>query len=127
MDGTPQGKSLPPRTVEVMTRLEQHIPTVPDELVLHLLRRSGDDLSDNELVRLIGLAGERFLSMILTDAMQIAKRKQSLSAKERRQLGYAVATGRKDASKTVLLSEDVAEALQEFGISVRAAPYFVNH
>eukprot|EP00882_Tetradesmus_deserticola_P012950 GHRQ01013727.1.p2 GENE.GHRQ01013727.1~~GHRQ01013727.1.p2 ORF type:complete len:128 (+),score=63.03 GHRQ01013727.1:244-627(+) len=127
MDGTPQGKSLPPRTVEVMTRLEQHIPTVPDELVLHLLRRRGDDLSDNELVRLIGLAGERFLSTILTDAMQIAKRKQSLSAKERRQLGYAVATGRKDASKTVLLSEDVAEALQEFGISVRTAPYFVNH
>uniref|UniRef100_A0A383W5W2 Transcription initiation factor TFIID subunit 10 n=1 Tax=Tetradesmus obliquus TaxID=3088 RepID=A0A383W5W2_TETOB len=127
MEGAPQGKSLPPRTVEVMAHLEQHIPTVPDELVLHLLRRSGDEANDKELVRLIGLAGERFLSTILTDAMQIMRRKQSVGLKERRQLGYAGGTGKKDSSKALLLAEDVAEALREFGITVRAAPYFVNH
>jgi hypothetical protein len=48
---------------------------------------------------------------------RIAKRKQALPAKDRRQLGYAVPTGKKDTGKTVLLTEDVAESLQE----VRAA------
>jgi hypothetical protein len=46
-------------------------------------------------------------------ACRIAKRKQALPAKDRRQLGYAVQTGKKDTGKTVLLTEDVAEALQE--------------
>jgi hypothetical protein len=56
-------------------------------------------------------------------ACRIAKRKQALPAKDRRQLGYAVPAGKKDAGRTVLLTEDVAEALQEVsGSAPRPAP-----
>lgn len=47
MDGP---RALPPRTVEVLQRLEQqYSPTVPDELVQHFQRRSGDDSADPQL------------------------------------------------------------------------------
>eukprot|EP00878_Enallax_costatus_P015825 GHUV01016583.1.p2 GENE.GHUV01016583.1~~GHUV01016583.1.p2 ORF type:complete len:105 (+),score=37.54 GHUV01016583.1:121-435(+) len=102
---TPAGKSLPPRTVEVMTALENYTPTVPEELVQHYMRRNGDDGNDAQL---------------------IAKRRQQMSLPARRQLGYATGS-KKDDKKTTLLAEDVAEALKEFGISVRNAPYYLNH
>eukprot|EP00878_Enallax_costatus_P005587 GHUV01005860.1.p2 GENE.GHUV01005860.1~~GHUV01005860.1.p2 ORF type:complete len:126 (+),score=45.39 GHUV01005860.1:121-498(+) len=123
---TPAGKSLPPRTVEVMTALENYTPTVPEELVQHYMRRNGDDGNDAQLMRFIGLAGERFLATIMADALQIAKRRQQMSLPARRQLGYATGS-KKDDKKTTLLAEDVAEALKEFGISVRNAPYYLNH
>jgi hypothetical protein len=59
-------------------------------------------------------------SPLCTVACRIAKRKQALPAKDRRQLGYAVQTGKKDTGKTVLLTEDVAEALQEVSWWCRA-------
>ncbi|KAF8055908.1 TAF10 [Scenedesmus sp. PABB004] len=125
-EGAPAGKALPPRTADVMARLEHYQPTVPDELVLHVMRRNGDDGSDPQLVRLLGLAGERFLSTILTDAMQLAKRKQQMPLAARRQLGYA-GPGKKDDKRTVLLAEDVGGALKDAGLNARPAPYYINH
>lgn len=108
-----------------MTQLENYSPTVPEELVQHYMRRSGDDGNDAQLMRFIGIAGERFLATLMTDAMQIAKRRQQMTQPMRRQLGYATAS-KKDDKRTPLLAEDVAEALKEFGINVRNAPYHVN-
>ncbi len=40
-------KALPPRTLEVLSRLDSgYTPTVPEELVLHCMRCAGDDTSD---------------------------------------------------------------------------------
>eukprot|EP00775_Hariotina_reticulata_P012132 gene12132-12270_t len=121
-----EGKPLPPRTLEVMARLEQYTPTVPEELVQHCLRRNGDDCDDPQQMRLIALAGEKFLSTVIGDAMQIAKRKQQMSLPMRRQLGYQ-APGKKEDKRTVLLTEDITEALTDVGIHIRNASYFVNH
>lgn len=129
MDGRPSGiaaKPLPPKTVEVLDRLRDYTPTVPDELVLHYMRRGGDEGNDPQLVRFIALAGERFIATVLSDAMQLCRRKQQMSLQARRQLGYTGGTGKKDDKRHVLLTEDVAEALKDVGISVRNAPYFVS-
>ena len=46
-DGMDGGKALPPRTLEVLARLHGgYAPTVPEELVLHCMRRAGDDTGD---------------------------------------------------------------------------------
>jgi hypothetical protein len=44
---------------------------------------------------------------------RLCKRKQQISLPQRRQLGYAAGTGKRDDKRHVLLTEDVAEALKD--------------
>lgn len=47
VDAMEDSKALPPRTLEVLSRLDSgYTPTVPEELVLHCMRCAGDDTSD---------------------------------------------------------------------------------
>lgn len=83
-------------------------PTLPDEVVAHLLDRAGANIADPALVRLVGLATQHFLYEVLTDARQI----QRLRTKDR-----------KDHTAE-LLQTDLAMALQQQGISI-AKPDFI--
>ena len=83
-------------------------PTIPDEVVSHLLDRSGANLSDPSLVRLVGLATQHFLYDLLTDARQI----QRLRTKDKKE------------HTAELMLGDLAMALQQQGISI-AKPEFI--
>ena len=69
---------------------------------------NGCDCREPQLARLISLAGQRFLTSIVNDALQIARRKLQAPVAARRAAGY----NPKD-KRLVLAAEDVAEALKE--------------
>lgn len=83
-------------------------PTIPDEVVAHLLERSGANLSDPALVRLVGLTTHHFLYDLLTDARQI----QRLRTKDKKDHTAELMTG------------DLAMALQQQGITI-GKPEFI--
>lgn len=105
-------------TQQLLTKLEEDLPTiVPEELVLHHFKQAGCSCDDDpQLVKLVAVAGQKFLAAVVNDAMQLARRK-AMSAPR----------GKKAVEPRLVLSpEDVATALKEYGVNVRPAPYFVN-
>ncbi|KAI8463687.1 MAG: hypothetical protein J3K34DRAFT_443021 [Monoraphidium minutum] len=105
-------------TPQLLTKLEEDLPTiVPEELVMHQFKQAGCNCDeDPQLVKLVALAGQRFLSAVANDAIQIAKRR-----------GVAPVGKKKAAEPRLVLNvEDTAAALREYGVSVRPAPYYVD-
>lgn len=117
MAATPGGSKLP----EVLSDLEDYLPTVPDEVTQHILRVHGAQFDDPRLVRLVSLAAQNFLAGVTNDALQVHKRRKQASTWRQKELGYNA----KD-QRLVLATEDVAEALKELGVDVAAAPYFAS-
>lgn len=93
---------------------------VPDSLTRYVLRRAGFECRDERTVRLASLAAQRFLASVLEDSANIAKRRRLGPAAHLRAEGL----GRERT--LVLTVEDAAEALQDAGVSVRPAPYYVD-
>ena len=120
----PQGsQNLPPgappptgdggtSVAEFLSNLEQYSPTIPDAVTMHYLQKAGFDSSDPRIARLISLAGQKFISDIVLDAMQQAKMKGLGQTKK----------GSKEVKYT--LTMDLLESvLHEYGINVRKPPY----
>lgn len=80
------------------------------------------------MLKLVSLAGQRFMRMVLHDALQVCKRR--VKAEE----VSAAAKAKKDAKsrrETVgawaLTSEDVSNALREYGINNNVPPFFLQN
>lgn len=114
--------SLPDGTAELLGTLEEVNPTVPDELTLHILRKSGYDCLDPGLVRLISLSAERFVASVLNSAHQNAKIKK-LAENKRRSKSSKMSEA--EFRHHVVTTEDLATALSEHGVSLRRPPYYV--
>ena len=65
-----------------------------------------------DLVNLISIAAQKFISDIAVDALTHNKMRQSLCGKK------------KNSRKFVMNTEDLLEALKDKGISVKKQPYF---
>jgi transcription initiation factor TFIID subunit 10 len=74
-------------------------------------------VTDPRVVRLAGLATQRFLAAVAHDAAQVERRRRAAA----RGVGSAVAAVR--GRKGVLSPEDLAEALHEYGINLIKPPY----
>lgn len=105
---------------DFLLQLENYNPSIPDSVVSHYLNQSGFDSQDPRLVRLIGLASQKFLSDIVNDALQHCKMRTSsqLNQASKNQKGPK-------EKKYVMTMDDLSPALQEYGITAKKPHYFM--
>ncbi|MCP9264653.1 Transcription initiation factor TFIID subunit 10 [Dirofilaria immitis] len=82
--------------------LDNYVPTIPDAVTIHYMKKSGVDCADSRVIRLFSLAAQKFTSDIILDAMQ---------------------QGTKETRYT-LTSELLEPVLAEYGIELKRPPYF---
>ncbi|GLC46476.1 hypothetical protein PLESTM_001879600 [Pleodorina starrii] len=129
-----QPQLLPPSTEQVYSGLAEAPLVVPPQLVQYYMRKSGqgpilynisaDDRECNEDMRLtqvVSLAAQRFLATVLNDAMQHHKMKRASGLKAMKEAGLDPKDKRR-----LLRTDDLAQALQEYGITLRNPPYYVD-
>ncbi|KAF9417953.1 hypothetical protein SFRURICE_002340 [Spodoptera frugiperda] len=105
---------------DFLLQLENYNPSIPDSVVAHYLNMSGFESQDPRLIRLIALASQKFLSDIANDALQHCKMRTSSQMTQ----SSKNPKGPKE-KKYVMTMEDLAPALQEYGIIARKPHYFV--
>jgi len=101
---------------EIVDRLEDYSPVLPDSTVQAVLAHSGLRTTDPQLTRLISIAAQKFISDIAYDALQHCKMRGG--GKEQKSKGST-----KD-KKYDLTTEDLVESLSDQGISVRKPQYY---
>ncbi|EFO20411.1 tbp-associated transcription factor family protein 10 isoform b Taf [Loa loa] len=93
--------------------LDNYVPTIPDAVTIHYMKKSGVDCADSRVIRLFSLAAQKFTSDIILDAMQQARMKGLGQTKK----------GTKETRYT-LTSELLEPVLAEYGIELKRPPYF---
>ena len=99
---------------DFLLNLEEFTPTIPDSVTMHYLNASGFESSDPRVIRLISLAAQKFVSDVVNDALHHSKIRAA---------GGISKKVVKD-KKLVLSMEDLAPALQEYGINAKKPHYF---
>jgi transcription initiation factor TFIID subunit 10 len=61
---------------EFLLSLDSYNPTIPENLTKHYLERSGLDVKDPRITKLISLATDKLLSEILYESRQVATLRQ---------------------------------------------------
>ncbi|MEW5300727.1 MAG: hypothetical protein WDW38_005343 [Sanguina aurantia] len=112
---------LPDGTTDLLLKLSDQPLIVPDELTQHIMNKSGQDAKDPDLVRLACLASQMFLASVIHDTMQNHKMKSLAPPAHLKAQGMSLKESRK-----VLRTEDLATALGDYGVNVKACPYFVD-
>ncbi|VDN94357.1 unnamed protein product [Brugia pahangi] len=107
--------SVPPGTSlrDFVNDLDNYVPTIPDAVTIHYMKKSGVDCADSRVIRLFSLAAQKFTSDIILDAMQQARMKGLGQTKK----------GTKETRYT-LTSELLEPVLAEYGIELKRPPYF---
>ncbi|XP_068141660.1 transcription initiation factor TFIID subunit 10 [Drosophila tropicalis] len=109
---------------ELMRQLTDYQPTVPDALTVNLLKQAGFGTVDTQLVRLISVSAQKFISDIVNDALQHCKTR---STNIQHSSGHSSNKDKKNPKdrKYTLAMEDLVPALADHGITVRKPQYFV--
>ncbi|GAX76518.1 hypothetical protein CEUSTIGMA_g3964.t1 [Chlamydomonas eustigma] len=110
--------TLPDGTSELIERLDEQPPLVPDELTQYILGKSGQGSSDPRVTRLISLAGQRFISAVVNETLQLCKTRETASKRQLKQGGYV--------EKRVLMTEDLSKALKEYGVHLRRPQFYLD-
>ncbi|VDM99260.1 unnamed protein product [Thelazia callipaeda] len=105
------GTSL--RLVDFVNDLDNYVPTIPDAVAIHYMKKCGVDCADSRVIRLFSLASQKFISDIVLDAMQQARMKGLGQTKK----------GTKETRYTLTL-ELLEPVLAEYGIELKKPPYF---
>jgi len=98
---------------------------VPDELTRYIVQHSGIACSrstaedankektalDERTLRLFSLAGQKFLTDLIDEACVVQQNRMQAPAKVQSQEGYYT-----KEKKAVLLTDDLAQAMKEFGL-----------
>jgi len=111
-----------PRSVEpvleVLDRVEAYQPAIPDNVTENILINSGLNTNDPQMVRLVSLAAQKFISDIAYEALQHCKMRGGGKEQKKKE-------GRKSEKFTMTL-DDLNGSLQEHGIMVQKPPYYAN-
>lgn len=102
-------------------RLEDYVPTIPDELTQHCIEEGGLVTKDKRIVRLVSVAAQRFIALATNDALQVCKRRRLAPAKELRERGFDPRDKR-----LILAMEDLAAALEDYGVNLKSPQYFAD-
>uniref|UniRef100_A0A2M4AM13 Transcription initiation factor TFIID subunit 10 n=1 Tax=Anopheles triannulatus TaxID=58253 RepID=A0A2M4AM13_9DIPT len=111
---------------DFLTQLEDYTPTIPDSVTSYYLNSAGFEGADPRIVRLISIAAQKFISDVANDALQHCKTRTnsaptSGSSKSHNQ---KISSSSKDRKHTLTM-DDLQPALNDYGITVRKAHYFV--
>jgi transcription initiation factor TFIID subunit 10 len=110
--------ALPEGTSDLLERLDEQPPLVPDELTQYILCKSGQGSSDLRVTRIVSLAGQRFISAVLNETLQLCKTRLTASKRQLKQGGYV--------EKRELMTEDLAKALKEYGVHLSRPQYYLD-
>ncbi|RKO83375.1 transcription initiation factor TFIID 23-30kDa subunit-domain-containing protein, partial [Blyttiomyces helicus] len=103
---------------ELLMLMDECAPVIPDAVTDYYLARSGFECDDLRIKRLLGLAAQKFIADVATDAFQYCKiRSQGTAAKDRK--------GNPKDRRTVLTMDDLSAALSEHGVNVKKPEYFM--
>jgi len=106
--------------VDFLSSLNDYTPTIPDELAEHYLSRSGFQCPDKCVTRLVSIAAQKFVGEIASDALQYCKIRQTALAKDKK--GHVQAKEK----RLVLTTEDLSQALREYGVNLQRQEYFAD-
>ncbi|GAB0088093.1 Transcription initiation factor TFIID subunit 10 [Sergentomyia squamirostris] len=109
---------------DFLAQIEDYSPTIPDAVTSYYLNSSGFDTSDPRIIRLISIAVQKFIADVANDALQHCKTRSSNTSSGSHGSSKNQKGGSKDR-KYNLTTEDLAPALNDYGITVRKAHYFV--
>ncbi|EDV33629.1 uncharacterized protein Dana_GF13893 [Drosophila ananassae] len=107
---------------ELMRQLEDYTPTIPDALTMHTLRTAGFTTVDPQIVRLISVSAQKFISDIANDALQHCKTR---TTNIQHSSGHSSNKKNPKDRKYTLAMEDLVPALADHGITMRKPQYFV--
>ncbi|XP_035912857.1 transcription initiation factor TFIID subunit 10-like [Anopheles stephensi] len=110
---------------DFMMQLEDYTPTIPDAVTSYYLNSAGFEGADPRIVRLISIAAQKFVSDVANDALQHCKTRTNSAPSS----GHGSSKNQNQKSskdrKYTLTMEDLQPALNDYGITVRKAHYFV--
>ncbi|XP_016954987.1 transcription initiation factor TFIID subunit 10 [Drosophila biarmipes] len=109
---------------ELLRQLEDYTPTIPDALTMHALKTAGFSTVDPQIVRLISVSAQKFISDIANDALQHCKTR---TTNIQHSSGHSSSKDKKNPKdrKYTLAMEDLVPALADHGITMRKPQYFV--
>ncbi|RYH02953.1 hypothetical protein EON65_47475 [archaeon] len=96
---------------DFLTALDAYNPTVPEALTQYYLERSGVDVEDDRIVKLVSLAADKLLTEILDN---------SLETRGLRQLSLKNSKKKEEMSKNLDI-EDVAGGLTQMRVHFRGS------
>uniref|UniRef100_A0A182J3M2 Uncharacterized protein n=2 Tax=Anopheles atroparvus TaxID=41427 RepID=A0A182J3M2_ANOAO len=110
---------------DFLMQLEDYTPTIPDAVTSYYLNSAGFEGADPRIVRLISIAAQKFVSDVANDALQHCKTRTNSAPSS----GHGSSKNQNQKSskdrKYTLTMEDLQPALNDYGITVRKAHYFV--
>lgn len=109
---------------DFLTQLEDYTPTIPDAVTSYYCQSAGFEASDPRIVRLISIAAQKFISDVANDALQHCKTRTNNAPTSHGAAKNVKAPNNKDRKYTLTM-EDLSPALNDYGITVRKAHYFV--
>ncbi|GAB0488852.1 hypothetical protein MMPV_000063 [Pyropia vietnamensis] len=113
-----------------LATLADYQPTVPDALVSYYLARSGFVTSDTRVIRLIGLAAQKFIADVGNDALAQARLRMAAEVAPTRggkaARGGVAATGVGVDTRMTLTTDDLEKALREYGVPLHKPPYYAD-
>ncbi|XP_017006848.1 transcription initiation factor TFIID subunit 10 [Drosophila takahashii] len=109
---------------ELLRQLEDYTPTIPDALTMNALKSAGFSTVDPQIVRLISVSAQKFISDIANDALQHCKTR---TTNIQHSSGHSSSKDKKNPKdrKYTLAMEDLVPALADHGITMRKPQYFV--
>ncbi|EAT42761.1 AAEL005742-PA [Aedes aegypti] len=110
---------------DFLVQLEDYTPTIPDAVTSYYLNSAGFEASDPRIVRLISIAAQKFISDVANDALQHCKTRTSNAPSSGHGSSKNQNAKLSKDRKYTLTMEDLQPALNDYGITVRKAHYFV--
>ncbi|XP_017154757.2 transcription initiation factor TFIID subunit 10 [Drosophila miranda] len=109
---------------ELLRQLEDYTPTLPDALTVNVLKSAGFSKVDPQIVRLVSVSAQKFISDIANDALQHCKTRNT---NIQHSSGHSTSKDKKNPKdrKYTLAMEDLVPALADHGITMRKPQYFV--
>merc|ERR1719461_439744 len=108
-----------PPLADFLMQLEDYTPTIPDAVTKYYLSTAGFDTTDPRILRLVSLATQKFVSDVANDALQHCKMRGSGPQ------GPGNHSKKNKDRKLVMTVDDLSQALQDQGISIKKPPYFL--
>ncbi|XP_030383158.1 transcription initiation factor TFIID subunit 10 [Scaptodrosophila lebanonensis] len=109
---------------ELLTQLEDYMPTVADALTQRVLNTAGFGTIDPRIVRIISVTAQKFIADIANDALQHCKTR---TTNIQHSSGHGSNKDKKNPKdrKYTLTMDDLLPALLDHGITMRKPQYFV--
>jgi len=102
---------------EIMNKINDIHPAIPQELVNYYLESAGFKSSDPKITKLISLSAQKFISEICTDSMNYCKQRQTNPI-------YRDKVSSSKEKRYVLSVDDLVPSLKEYGINVKKPEYY---